>query len=164
MRHLHELKETGEFRLSTHKHYASLGSGLGMDCFTAAEYREPETGLQFSTITGFEFDQRLCAEARGIAQEFGFENVTFINEDFIRSPHADPSLFDVIYFYRPFVDNFIPLMAERLRKTSPGTIVISRLFTFPSVFSSEFFRQIYPPESRYPMDTVSLDFFSYLRK
>jgi protein-L-isoaspartate O-methyltransferase len=92
---------------------ADLGSGLGELCFVAS--------FHFQKVVGYEMDSELIREADNIRKRIGFDNVVFRQEDFLK---ADLSGFDALTVYQPFVDNFVPLMAERLLNTRPGTYII----------------------------------------
>jgi len=52
----------------------------------------------------------------------------------------------VLYAYHPFSDNFVGLIAERLRNLVPETIIISRFFNFlrPAIFTDDCFEQLLP--------------------
>jgi predicted RNA methylase len=117
--------------------FADLGSGLGAACFAAA--------FHFKRVVGLELDPRLVEEAQRLQKQLGFDNVAFRNEDFLK---ADLSGCGVLYLFHPFSDNFVPLMAERLRDIPSGTLVISRVFNYarPGIFTAEFFERVHPVE------------------
>jgi methylase of polypeptide subunit release factors len=123
-------------------HFADLGSGLGAACFTAAQH--------FKNVVGFEMDTPLCEEAEVVRQELGFDNVRFINQDFLDN-NVDLSSFKVLYTFQPFLSDFKELMSERMRKIEPGTFVIAYVFFYlhQHLFPTDSFRLIYPtPEDK----------------
>ena len=128
------LRETID--LSAYHHFADLGSGLGMASFAAATI--------FEQVTGFECDERLFLKAEQIRQQFGIANVNFLKRDFTRRPNLKD--FDLVYFWKPFRDDFIHQMGKILRKTKPGTLIISRIFTDEHLFDQRRFTPIYPPD------------------
>jgi hypothetical protein len=117
--------------------FADLGSGLGAACFAASTY--------FKEVHGFEYDPRLAMEAERLREGLGFNNVVFHQGDFLK---ADLSKYGVLYFFHPFRDNFVPLMAKRMENISSGTYVISQVFNYarPSIFTERLFERIHPVE------------------
>lgn len=120
-----------------------LGSGLGMASYTLAS--------RVKDVTGWEIDPEIYAEAEGIRQSFNISNISFIKDDFLTG--ADLSTFSLIYFYKPFTDNFIEVMGEKLKETVPGTIVISRRFCHIRTFNPSDFLVIHPKS----LDITSLE-------
>ena len=122
--------------LSSYRHFADLGSGLGMASFTAAAI--------FEKVTGFECDARLLSKAEEIRRQFGITNVNFLKKDFTRQ--RDLKDFDIVYFYKPFREDFIHQIGKALGRTKSGTLIISRIFTDEHLFDRRRFTPIYPPD------------------
>ncbi len=149
--HLEELAPSPDLR------FADLGSGLGASSFAAV--------FHFREVVGYEFDSKLVAEANMIRDSFEWQHqITFKNEDFLT---ADLQGFSVVYAYHPFNDNFVGLIAERLRNLAPGTIIISQFFNFlrPQIFSTNHFEQLLPKPTDEAIDQYSYqtEFYTYRR-
>ncbi len=154
LRHFVDLTHIKKTGLSPDSHFADLGSGLGMVCFTAAMFP------YFREVTGIEIDPHLHAEAEKIRQKFGVRNVEFRNADFM---NADLREFDVLYFFRPYKDSFVQLMRDKLVETNPGTIVISYGGFDIKLFRLRAFRPIYPINWK-PSEEHVWDFYAFVRK
>jgi len=150
--HMNQLKREVPSLISPQAHFADLGSGLGMTCFTAATL--------FGQVTGFEIDARLCAAAEQIASDSKISNVQFLNRDFIREAL---SLYDILYFYYPFHEGFDEIMGEKLAELKPGTLIISRRKRLSRLFNSGMFNRVFPPLNQFSIDCFFTEFFTYLR-
>ena len=150
---IREVKRSGTELLVRDQHMAILGSGVGMSAFTAADH--------FKWIVGFEADPQLVIAAENIRQQFGILNIDFRLADFLK---ADLSGFDVIYFYRPFLEQFHQKMANKLLETRPGTIIMARDVGQQPILPSQTFQLLYPRQQKYSLDLFLSDFHAYLRK
>ena len=130
-------------------HFADLGSGLGMACFTASFY--------FRQVTGFEIDPKVNAAAEQIRQKFSLNNVRLINADFL---NADLQPFDVIFMFRPFLDNLLGTMFEKLKETRPGTLVIRHGYNSDEVFYASLYKGIWKGF----LDDINSGTFVYQRR
>jgi hypothetical protein len=106
-----------------------------MTCFTAS--------LFFDHVTGFEFDPRLIRKAEAIRRMFRLNNIEFKRSDFIK---ADLSRYNVLFMYWPFENNFAELMSSKLKKTRPGTSIISFKYgrEIHDIFNQKYFTEKYP--------------------
>jgi SAM-dependent methyltransferase len=111
---------------------ADLGSGLGTACFAATEL--------FDEIVGFEIDSVLIAASRLLRWKLGISRkvLKFYWRNFLK---ANLSSFDLLYVFRPFIENFEDVMSSVLNQLRPGTRII---FT------------AYPPGNMLPIDQFSL--------
>jgi len=116
--------------------FGDLGAGLGMACFAAAGY--------FNDVVGFEVDERFHNAAEEIRISFGLDSILFLHQDFTARTYSFKYL-GVVYFYKPFFENFNLIMGATLLRLSTGAIIISRGACDSSVFPSEYFREL--PES-----------------
>lgn len=103
------------------RHFVDLGSGLGSACFAAA--------TRFEKVIGIEENPMLLAEAEKIRAAFGIAHVEFRQGDFLGIPLQD---FGVVYFFRPFIKDFLMKIRNKLLETRPGTVIISYQFMGPS--------------------------------
>jgi len=133
--------------------FVDLGSGLGAACYGAAEH--------FERVTGYENNQVIFEEAENIRSEFGIDNVKFINTDFMR---ISLSPFKVVFFFRPFADNFFEEIRPKLLETRPGTRLISRQFRLPEVFSGADFSLMEELARQEEKDFPNFPFYTYLRR
>jgi len=122
-----------ELKLPWETRFADLGSGLGNIGFAAARC--------FREVTLFEYDKRLLQASEEIGREQELDNIIYRNEDFTK---ADLTGIDVLFFFKPFRDDFVEKMIEVVERTKPGTIVIgyAAACELPGIFSFRYFRPI----------------------
>jgi protein-L-isoaspartate O-methyltransferase len=113
--------------------FADLGCGLGMQCFIAANF--------FKNVTGYEINKAVFTEAENIRGSFNLNNVRFENSDFL---NADLRPYNALFMYLPFYRDFVELMSEKLKETSPGTLIISFKYKEEDVFPKKHFEAFYP--------------------
>jgi SAM-dependent methyltransferase len=127
------LSIVNELKLPWDVRFADLGSGLGNIGFAAARC--------FKEVTLYELDGELLERSKEIGKEQKLDNIIYKHEDLV---NADLSEKDVIFFFKPFRDNYIVLMQEVVERTRPGTIVIAYTAEceHPEIFSPRHFREI----------------------
>jgi hypothetical protein len=133
--------------------FVDLGSGLGAACYGAAEH--------FERVTGYENNQLIFEEAENIRSESGIDNVRFINTDFMR---ISLSPFRVVFFFRPFAENFFEEIRPKLLETEPGTYIISRQFRLPEIFDESNFSLLEKLARQEEKDFPNFPFYAYLRR
>ncbi len=133
--------------------FVDLGSGLGAACYGAAEH--------FERVTGYESNRAIFDEAENIHSEFGIDNVKFINTDFMQVPLSP---FRVVFFFRPFADNFFEEIRPKLLETEPGTYLISRQFRLPEIFDGSNFSLLEKLAGQEEKDFPNFPFYAYLRR
>jgi protein-L-isoaspartate O-methyltransferase len=148
MRAIHELDMPRDWS------FADLGSGLGNICFPAATH--------FNIVVGFELDTALFNTAVRCGQVLGFDNVHFRQEDFLA---ADLRHFNVIFFFKPFNNDFVELMSRKMRELSPGTRVIANTVHSECnrIFEPRSFEQIFTLEGRFPLRSKAERYATYLK-
>ena len=143
--------------LPPHLHFVDLGSGLGNVCFAAAAV--------FDRVTGLEQNPEFLMEAEKIRFKFRLSHVRFQNQDFVRVPLKP---FDVIFFYKPFADDFGVHMRKKLLETAPGTYIISRQIMPRILYDRSNFDYLAPLDSweATPQDPhlPYADFYTFIRK
>lgn len=114
--------------------FADLGSGAGLICATA--------GIWFTSVTGFEVDQRLLTQAKSVVKKLDLPHVRFRDQDFLE---ADLTEFDIIYFFHPFITGIAQLMKAKLAQTKPGTLIIANTADVirEEIFDQSRFQRIY---------------------
>ena len=128
--------------LPLHKRFVDLGHGFGGHCFIAKNY--------FKNVTGIEGDEKIFELSKESRSNLGsrYKSVDLKFGNFLEE---DLSPFDVIYFARPFLENFEKLMGDKLLEAKPGTTVISYIYgdhKYGDLFPSQGFRKmIWDPSS-----------------
>jgi SAM-dependent methyltransferase len=119
---------------------ADLGSGLGTACLAATEL--------FDQVVGFEIDPILVVASRLIRWKLGIsrKSLKFYWRNFFK---ADLSSFDLLYLFRPFIDNFEELMSSKLNQLRTGTLVICTAYPRGNLLS--------PPQ--YMLEAQSMPFY-----
>lgn len=145
--------------LPPHLHFVDLGSGLGNVCFAAAAV--------FDRVTGLEQKPEFLMEAEKIRIKFRLSSVRFQNVDFVRRD-VPLTPFNVIFFYKPFADDFGMHMRIKLLETAPGTYIISRRFMPRLLIDRSNFDYLAPLDSweATPQNTrlPYADFYTFIRK
>jgi methylase of polypeptide subunit release factors len=153
------LDHLDKLSLPSQHHFADLGAGLGAACFAAA--------AKFDQVTGFETQKRIRTEAETLRKMYGINHVRFINQDFMEE-EASLRSFNVIYFFKPFSENFFVRIREKLLETEPGTVIISRRFMGRELYD-KFNFDFLPPLDNW-MSTAEqpylpqADFYTFIRK
>lgn len=151
------LDHLDELNLPPHLHFVDLGSGLGNACFAAAAV--------FDRVTGIEQNPEFLREADKIRFKFSLSNVRFQNQDFVLVPLKP---FDVIFFYKPFADDFGMHMRKKLLETAPGTYIISRQIMPRILYDRSNFDYLAPLDGweATPLDPhlPYADFYTFIRK
>jgi len=129
---------------------ADMGAGLGLPLFAFSLVPGFEEGV------GFEFDGKLCSEAEKIREKLGIDKIRFENKDFLSCPmpEVDLSRFNVIYIFKPFLDDFEAQILERLKEAKPGTIVIFYEFYPPHIILSGLFKHLNSSYNFYTFERV----------
>ncbi len=127
-----------EANLPSEGKIADLGTGFGLPCFIFKLY--------FDKVFGYEGDDEIFMELKNIQPKLGpfYSSIEFRLGDFLKK---DLSQFDILYFYRPFADQFTELMRDKLESLRKGTKVISyTIFGYPdekkSIFLPDNFKEI----------------------
>lgn len=143
--------------LAPNRHFVDLGSGVGNVCFAAAAV--------FDRVTGIEQKREFLLEAEHIRVQFNLSSVSFHHQDFVRVPLRP---FDVIYFYKPFADDFGMHMRKKLLETAHGTYIISRMIMPRLLIDRENFDYLAPLDNWRPTpENPGLpfaDFYTFIRK
>jgi len=115
-----------------------LGSGLGGSAAAIS--------LFFKNVTAWEYVPILVQESRRIWAEAGFpyNKIDFKQGDFLED--ADLKGFSFIYFYKPFVNNFIMLMRDKLMEADKGTYIAC---IYPELSQTEALRESAFPSSEF---------------
>ena len=116
--------------INPNRHCVVLGSGLGLSTAVLSFY--------FKFITAYELNKYLHRDAEENCRNFGLNNIIFKNMNFLK---VNMKLFGAVYFNLPFVENFIELMGAVLKRTLPGTIIISHLISL-DFFGSSYFKEL----------------------
>jgi hypothetical protein len=146
------LTHLDKLALPSDYHFVDLGSGLGGPCFAAAAH--------FDRVTGIENNDALFSETVKIRDRFGISNVVFRKEDFMGIPLTP---FNIVFFFKPYCDNFFEEMRVKMLETAPGTYIISRQFKANEIFDPAYFK---PNESLAEEDERNypqFPFYTYVR-
>jgi len=141
------LRLVRRLRVPSESRFLDTGSGLGGICFAAATV--------FRSAVGIEADRRLFNEAELIRSAYEFGNVKFVLGDFLSHPFQE---YDVIHIFHPFLEGFERLMAEKMKETKRGAVIIANIFL-------KHHAGIFPRESFYPfyIDRANQEHRVYLR-
>lgn len=130
-----------EIDLPLHKRFVDLGHGFGGPCFIAKNY--------FENVAGIEGDRKIFKLSKKNRSRLGrsrlgrrYKSIDLKLGNFLKE---DLSFFDVIYFSKPFLENFEKLMGDKLLEVKPGTMVISYIYgdhKYRDLFPSHSFRKI----------------------
>lgn len=121
---------------------ADLGSGLGTACFAATEL--------FDQVVGYEIDPILVFASRILRWKLGISRKT-LKFYWINFLKADLSSFDLLYVFRPFIENFEEVMSSILNQLRPGTRVVCMAYPPGNLLS--------PPQ--YQLEDGSRPFYLY---
>lgn len=151
------LKHLDTLNLAPNRRFVDLGSGLGSACFAAAAV--------FDRVTGIEQNAKFLKEAENIRRTFNISSVRFEQGDFMCLP-LDP--FDVVFFYKPFADDFGMHMRKKLLETARGTYIISRQIMPRLLIDRSNFDYLAPLDNWRPTPENSrlpyADFYTFIRK
>ena len=141
-----------DMKIERKGHFADLGSGSGRIGLPASYY--------FKRVTLFERDHRLCNLTRRIMKGYNIANVTLKNADFLRQS-IEP--FDVIYFFRPFREDYCAKMENLIRTAKPGATLIFTSVREFELIDPKLFSFIYPAVGPDAAEPAVGDFFAVKR-
>lgn len=122
---------------------ADAGAGFGGFCFAAREFAANfPSSIKHFNITGFEYDPDIYKEAQNIKDLHGIKNVRFNHADFLNIDIKD---YNLIFVYKPFLDDFDNLMSRKLEEAKKGTLVIYHLVSWIDAFYPKSYKKVYSP-------------------
>jgi len=135
--------------------FCDLGAGKGLACFIASFY--------VSSAIGYEIDPELHGKAEFLREKLGLKNVGFINKDFLA---ADLKPYNILFMHRPFEENLVELMSNKLKETKSGTFIISYRFDkeIENIFDPKDYTEQYPGLWKYVPQPLLPTIFVFKRK
>jgi len=109
--------------------FCDWGAGMGSSGLAAHEYLKYLVKIGIISdfhVTGFELNDKFNAITEKIAGKMEMKQVSIINRDFTTLTRDELKPFNLIYIWRPFLEDFGPVMNKVLPRIRSGSYIMAR--------------------------------------